>query len=188
MAGHVQSSPPTPEEYLRAERQAPFKSEFLDGTILAMSGASLAHNVLVANLIMELGPRLRRKGCQIYPSDLKVRQGSRFFYPDVSAICGEPEFHDDEKDVVLNPSLLIEVLSPSTEKYDKGIKFLTYQQIPSLQEYLLVHQDLAQVEVYRRHLAGSWLYSRIEGLDGLLEILGIELSLEALYSGIRLVD
>jgi len=174
----------TPEDYLRAERQADFKSEFVDGTAVAMSGASLAHNALVANIIMELGPRLRERGCRIYPSDLKVRQGSRFFYPDVSVICGEPEFHDNERDVVLNPSLLVEVLSPSTEKYDKGIKFLTYQQIPSLQEYLLVHQDTALVEIYRRHSAGSWLYSRTDGLDNALTVLDLELSLSQLYTGV----
>ncbi len=185
MAGHPQSIPPTPEEYLRAERSAQSKSEFVDGNVLALSGASLSHNILVANLIMELGPGLRAKGCQIYPSDLKVRQGSRFFYPDVSAICGEPEFQDDEMDVVLNPSLLVEVLSPSTEKYDKGVKFLAYQQISSLQEYLLVHQDFALVEMYRRHSAGSWLYSRTDGLESGLEVLGVDLSLEALYNGIR---
>lgn len=170
------------------ERLSETRSEFLDGTTVAMSGASFTHNVLVANLIMELGPSLRVTGCQIFPSDLKVKQGSRFFYPDVSVICGEPEFHDDEKDVVLNPSLLIEVLSPSTERYDKGVKFLTYQQIPSLREYTLVHQDTAMVELYRRHTAGSWLYSRIEGLDQVAELLGVELALRSLYAGVRLPD
>lgn len=185
MAGQPRASFQTPEEYLRAERLAQSRSEFLDGQVLAMSGASLSHNALVANLIMELGPQLRPKGCQIYPSDLKVQQGSRFFYPDVSVICGQPEFHDDEKDVVLNPALLVEVLSPSTEKYDKGVKFLTYQQIPSLQEYLLVHQDLVLVEIYRRQAAGSWLYSRVDGPQGALEVLGVQLSLAALYAGIH---
>lgn len=130
---------------------------------------------------------MRTRGCQVFPSDLKVRQGTRFFYPDVSAVCGELQFHDSVKDVVLNPSLIIEVLSPSTESYDRGMKFLTYQKIPSLQEYLLVHQDRMLVEQYRRS-EGSWLYLRKEGAEDSLEALGSPLNLAQLYSGMSLAD
>lgn len=130
---------------------------------------------------------MRTRGCQVFPSDLKVRQGTRFFYPDVSAVCGELQFHDSVKDVVLNPSLIIEVLSPSTESYDRGMKFLTYQKIPSLQEYLLVHQDRMLVEQYRRS-EGSWLYLRKERAEDSLETLGCPLNLAQLYSGVSLAD
>ena len=167
------------------EREAEGKNEYVDGAILAMTGASIAHNILVANLIAELVRPLRARGCQIFPSDLKVRQGARFFYPDISAVCGEIEFYDSTKDVVLNPSLIIEVPSPSTENYDKGMKFLSYQKIPSLQEYLLVHQERPLVEQYRRHSESSWLYLRKEGEDEFVQVLGCALKLFDLYTGVK---
>lgn len=177
----------TPDEYLALERRSEGKSEYIDGTMVAMSGASVAHNILVANLIGELIRPLRSRGCQIFPSDLKVKQGTRFFYPDVSAVCGDLEFHDSVKDVVLNPSLIIEVLSPSTEKYDKGMKFLTYQKLSSLQEYILVHQNRPLLEQYRRHSEGSWLYLRKEGSEETVDVLGCPLSLADLYAGVELL-
>ena len=175
----------TPEEYLAMERRAEYKSEYVDGVIFAMSGASIPHNVIVANLIASLLPLMRGRGCQIYPSDLKVRSGSRFFYPDVSAICGEPQFNDGEKDVVLNPSLIIEVLSPSTQSYDKLSKMITYQKIPTLQEYLLVHQDQAMIQQYRRQSENAWMYTHTEGEDWRLEILGCQINKADVYSGVR---
>ena len=175
----------TPEEYLAMERRAEYKSEYVDGVIFAMSGASIPHNVIVANLIASLLPLMRGRGCQIYPSDLKVRSGSRFFYPDVSAICGEPRFNDGEKDVVLNPSLIIEVLSPSTQSYDKLSKMITYQKIPTLQEYLLVHQDQAMIQQYRRQSENAWMYTHTEGEDWRLEILGCQINKADVYSGVR---
>ncbi len=184
MALQPQTRSYTSEEYLALERQTDGKSEYVDGMIYAMSGASISHNIIVANIIIELGPSLRARGCQIFPSDLKVRQGTRFFYPDVSAVCGEPQFHDSAGDAVLNPSLIVEVLS--TENLDKVKKFLTYQKIPSLQEYLLVHQDRMLVEQYRRHSDSSWLYLRKEGEEESLEVLECPLSLSALYAGITL--
>ncbi|MBT9581720.1 Uma2 family endonuclease [bacterium] len=173
----------TPEEYLARERSAEFKSEYVDGAVLAMAGASERHNLIVANAIMTLGPRLRKSSCRIYPSDLKVRVGNRFFYPDVSVICGQTVFADDEKDVVLNPSLIIEVLSPNTMAYDRGAKFLSYQQIPSLQDYLLIHQEEELVEHYRRHPPNAWLYTKSAGRDSTIEIsfAGGQFSLADLY-------
>lgn len=174
----------SPEEYLAMERRAETKSEYWDGTVLAMSGASIPHNLIVVNLISKLVSPLRARGCQIFPSDLKVRSGRRFFYPDVSAICGDPIFNDGEKDVVLNPNLIVEVLSPSTESYDKGPKFLTYQQISSLQEYLLVHQDRPLVEQYRRQSESSWLYTKWEVFGSKLEILACPVTLEEIYEAV----
>lgn len=186
MATQAQPELVTPEEYLASEREAETKSEYVDGVIYAMSGASIPHNILVANLIAILLPPMRKKGCQIFPSDLKVRVGKRFYYPGVSAICGEPIYHDGEKDVVLNPSLLIEVLSASTRGYNKGKKFLAYQQIASLQDYLLVHQEQALVERYRRQDDTTWLYTRVEGIESGIHVLGCTLSLADLYSNVKL--
>lgn len=171
----------SPEEYLAMERASEAKSEYWDGSVVAMSGASIPHNIIVVNLISKLVSPLRARGCQVYPSDLKARRGPRFFYPDVSAICGEPIFNDGEKDVVLNPNLIIEVLFPSTESYDKGPKFFTYQQITTLQEYLLVHQDTPLVEQYTRQSESSWLYTKIEGSGSKLEILACPVTLDEIY-------
>lgn len=171
----------TPEEYLSLERQAEVKSEYVDGTVIAMPGVSERHNLIVVNLITGLKPQLKEKGCRVYPGDLKVNVGSRFFYPDVFAICGDTAFVGEGTDVITNPSLIIEVLSESTSGYDHGTKFLSYQQIPSLQEYLLVHQDQFLVEQYRRQPPNAWLYTRTDGLNSEMATLGCRLSLSELY-------
>ena len=173
----------TAEEYLARERVAERKSEYIDGVVVAMAGASERHNLIVANVIMTIGPALRGGPCRVYPSDLKVRVGSRFFYPDVSVICGDTIFADDEKDVVLNPTLIVEVLSETTRDYDRGPKFFSYQQIPSLQDYLLVHQDEVMVEHYRRHPPNAWLYTQTVGLGSTLELpsLGYRMALTDIY-------
>jgi Uma2 family endonuclease len=157
----------SPEEYLAIERQAEYKSEYVDGVMYAMAGSSERHNLIAGNLITELNIQLRKAPCRIYPSDLKVRvpNSKRFFYPDVSVVCGETQFADDERDVVLNPILIIEVLSESTAAFDRGKKFQSYQQIESLQEYLLVAQDEYLVEHYLRQENGHWLYTKVSDLD-----------------------
>jgi Uma2 family endonuclease len=158
----------SPEEYLAIERRAEYKSEYVDGVMYAMAGGSERHNLIAGNLITELNIQLRTVPCRVYPSDLKVRvpDSKRFFYPDVSVVCGEPQFADDEKDVVLNPILIVEVLSESTAAFDRGKKFQSYQQIESLQEYLLVSQDEHLVEHYLRQEDSHWLYTKVSGLDG----------------------
>ncbi len=134
------SSRPTyyhsPEEYLALERQAEYKSEYVDGVMYAMAGGSERINLISANIIIAIGVQIRNRPCRVYPSDLKVRvpNSKRFFYPDVSVVCGEIEFADDERDVILNPTLVVEVLSESTAAYDRGKKFLSYQQIDSFQD------------------------------------------------------
>src|SRR5882672_4285053 len=121
----------TAEEYLTLERNAEFKSEYLDGVVYALAGASPRHNLIVANIIISVGGQLKGRPCRVYPSDLRVRVSSakRFFYPDVSVVCGDDEFADDEQDIILNPTLLVEVSSETTAAYDRGKKFLSYQQI-----------------------------------------------------------
>src|ERR1700682_3113589 len=138
----------SPEEYLALERKAEFKSEYMDGVVYALAGASKRHNLIVANIIITLGGQLKGRPCRVYPSDLKVKapNAKRFFYPDVSVVRGDDEFADDEQDVILNPMLIMEVSSESTAAFDRGKKFLSYQQITSLQEYLLVSQDEILVE------------------------------------------
>ncbi|HEV2881817.1 MAG TPA: Uma2 family endonuclease [Pyrinomonadaceae bacterium] len=157
----------SPEEYLAIERQAEYKSEYVDGVMYARAGGSERHNLIAGNLIAEFNVQLRKTDCRVYPSDLKVRvpNSRRFFYPDVSIVCGETQFADDERDVVLNPVVVVEVLSESTAAFDRGKKFQSYQQIESLREYLLVSQDEHVVEHFLRQDDGHWLYTKAGGLD-----------------------
>jgi len=175
----------SPEDYLALERQAEYKSEYFDGVVYAMSGASFKHNIIVANLIIELGQQLRGKPCRVLPSDIKVRMpdSRKFFYPDVSVVCGEPQFHDQRNDVLLNPVVIIEVLSESTAAFDRGDKFQAYQQMESLKEYLLISQDKRVVEHYVRQTRELWNYTATVGLESSLSLPSIEctLRLEAVY-------
>ena len=175
----------SPEEYLALERKAEFKSEYMDGVVYALAGASPRHNLIVANVIINLGGQLKGRPSKVYPSDLKVGVPSsgRFFYPDVSVVCGDDEFAYDEKDVILNPTLIVEVSSESTAAFDRGKKFLSYQQIPSLQDYLLVSQDEILVEGYARQSNDTWLYTKVMGSDGSLTLrsIGCELAVKDIY-------
>jgi Uma2 family endonuclease len=166
----------SPEEYLAVERRAEYKSEYVDGVMYAMAGGSERHNLIAANIIISIGVQLKNRPCRVYPSDLKVRvpNSKRFFYPDVSVVCGETVFADDERDVILSPILIVEVLSESTAAYDRGKKFLSYQQIDSLQEYLLVSQDEEIVEHYVRQGNDTWLYTKAIGLEETLVLPSIE--------------
>jgi Uma2 family endonuclease len=176
----------SPEEYLAIERQAEFKSEYVDGVMYAMAGGSERHNLIAGNLVTELNIQLRKAPCKVYPSDLKVRvpNSKRFFYPDVSVVCGEVQFADDEKDVVLNPLLVVEVLSDSPAAFDRGKKFQSYQQIESLQEYLLVSQDEYVVEHYLRQGNDHWLYTKVSGLEEIIVLpaLKSQLAMSDIYS------
>jgi Uma2 family endonuclease len=180
----------TPEEYLAIEREAEYKSEYIDGVMYAMSGASFRHNVVVANLITELVQQLRGRNCRALPSAIKVRMpdSRKFFYPDVSVVCGEPQFHDRRTDVILNPTLIVEVLSESTAGFDRGEKFQAYQQLVSLHEYLLVSQDKIFIEQYVRQAHEKWTYVATVGLESSLTLPSIEcaLSLKAVYDKIEL--
>jgi Uma2 family endonuclease len=176
----------SPEEYLAIERRAEYKSEYVDGVMYAMAGGSERHNLIAGNLITELNIQLRGAPCRVYPSDLKVRvpNSKRFFYPDVSVVCGEILFADDERDVVLNPILVVEVLSESTAAFDRGKKFQSYQQIESLEEYLLVSQDEFVVEHYLRQEDGHWLYTKASGFDDAITLpnMKCQLSLKDIYN------
>ena len=173
----------SPEEYLRLERAAETKSEYLDGVMYAWAEASIAHNLIVGGLVWSLGNRLPSR-CKVFPSDLKVRieNPTCYFYPDVSVVCGKPEVADDERDVLLNPSIIFEVLSNSTAGYDRGPKFAAYRSIESLQEYVLVSQDAYLVEHYRRE-GDHWIFTAIQGQEGSLKLdsLAVEIPLSEIY-------
>lgn len=176
----------TPEEYLSMEREAEYKSEYLDGHIYAMAGASREHNLIVASLLREIGIQIKGRLCEAYPSDMRVQVHDRNFYfytyPDVMVTCGEPVLSDEKMDTLTNPTVLFEVLSPSTEGYDRGRKFELYRKIGSLQEYVLVAQDRAFVEHYVRS-GSKWELSDISGLDDALQLESIkcELALRDIY-------
>lgn len=147
------------DDWLAIERAASDqRSEFVAGEVFAMTGATEGHNLIVANVIRELGNAFKGKPCRVYPSDLKVRIEADDVgtYPDVMVICGERAFYDDRKDVVTNPTLIVEVLSDSSEAYDRGDKFKHYRTLASLQAYLLLSQDRVQAELFVREPNGSW--------------------------------
>jgi Uma2 family endonuclease len=150
----------SPQEYLRRERLAPFRSEYRGGRVVAMAGASRIHNRIVTNISTSLDLQLRDRSCNNYSNDMRVsvRGGKGFSYPDVVVTCGQEVFEDHHRDTLVNPIVIIEVLSPSTEAYDRGEKFLDYQMIPSLEEYVLITPSPRRFEVYRRQADGSWLY------------------------------
>ena len=179
----------TPDEYLAAERLSEYRSEYLDGGVYPMTGASLNHGRIVVNVATELALQLRESDCDVLVTDMKVRlqESRRFFYPDVCVLCGAPRFHDDRRDIILNPDLLIEVLSPSTEAFDRGAKFEAYQTIESLQEYVLVSQDKPRVEQFVRNGDGKWTYTATEGLESSVVLPSIEcsLSLSAVYKRVE---
>jgi Uma2 family endonuclease len=167
----------TTEEYLALERAAETKSEYRAGQIVAMAGASRAHNRIVLNLGSELSRQLRGSSCEAFVNDLRVRVGRTglYTYPDVVVACGEIQFEDDQVDTLLNPVVVIEVLSPSSEAYDRGEKFAHYRRLDSLQEYLLVSQDKVRVERYVRH-GDQWVLSERSSLEDVLRVDAIDCS------------
>jgi Uma2 family endonuclease len=164
----------TPEEYLAFERQAAYKNEYLDGEIFATTGASRRHNLITVNLAAALSPQLRGRPCEAYVSEMRVRIPERgYVYPDAVVVCGEPQFEDGHLDTLLNPTILIEVLSESTERYDRGKKFSFYRTIESLAEYILIAQDEHKVEQYVRQPDGRWLLSDHRSLEGVIELASV---------------
>jgi len=171
----------TPEQYLEIERRTQHRSEYVDGQMYAMSGASLGHNQISLNAWRALVDQVDARGCTVCAIDMKVAicRKSSYLYPDVVVICGAPEFHDERTDIVLNPKVVIEVLSPSTQTYDRGQKFELYREIPSLAEYLLISQDRVHVEHYVRQPIGHWEYSEMKDPDGAIELPSIGATLKS---------
>lgn len=187
MSSHPRTALLSPEEYLEAERRAETKHEYWGGEIIAFAGASERHNLIVANLIGSLVPQLRGSRCRAYPSDLRVRtRPDHFLYPDVTVVCGDSRLADDKRDVLLNPALVVEVLSPSTEAHDRTAKLDQYRKVPTLQDYLLVAQQARRVQRYARREGEFWLFSETTEPGAVLQLdsIGCTLSLDDVYANV----
>jgi Uma2 family endonuclease len=169
----------TPEEYLALERQAEYKSEYFNGEIFAMTGASRRHNLVAGNVFASLHVQLKKRPCEIYPSDMRVKVSSTglYAYPNVVIVCGEPIFDDKQKDTLLNPTVLVEVLSKSTASYDRGEKFEHYRKLDSLAEYLVIAQNKHHVEHYVRQPDNRWLLSETDDIQTTIHLSSIECDL-----------
>lgn len=179
----------SPREYLVIERDSEMRHEYLAGQIFAMGGASRNHNLITLNIGSQLHAHFRGKTCETYVNDMRVKVDSSglFTYPDIVIICNKPQFEDDEVDTLLNPQVLIEVLSQSTESYDRGKKFEHYRQLPSLEEYLLVSQDEPHIEHFVKQSEDHWLLSEATGLDAsiCLPTIDYRLQLAEVYAKIQ---
>lgn len=178
----------TPEEYLAADRAAEFKSEYFDGQAYAMSGGTLLHSLLATRLVTELNNALVGRRCSVFNSDARVRAtASTYVYPDISVVCAQPQVDGKHQDILLNPTLIVEVLSGSTESHDRGLKFARYRQIASLEEYVLVAQFEPRVEIFLRQPDNHWLLSEYFGLESTIsfESLGIDLRVSHLYQDVE---
>ncbi len=186
----------TAEQYLGWERQADERSEFIDGEIYAMAGESGAHADVSMNLAINLGTQLRGTNCRARTKDSKVRSGAlkeqlgrgMISYPDLVVICGEVEYHDSQKDVILNPNVVFEVMSDSTEQFDRGTKFMRYRNFnPTLTDYILIAQNEPHVEHHLRLESGEWLLREYDGLDKTfsIESIGCSISLSELYDRVE---
>jgi Uma2 family endonuclease len=179
----------TEEEYLEIERRAEFKSEFHDGEMFAMSGGSRPHCAIACNLSRLIGNQLEGSPCVVYSSDLrvKIQADGRYVYPDISVACGEIQVDDEHNDILLNPTVIVEVLSDSSARYDRGQKFEFYRRLPSLREYLLVSQHRPHIEQFIRQDSGDWLLHDAAGLESSLSLpsLSITIPLSKVYSNVR---
>jgi Uma2 family endonuclease len=181
----------TEQEYIAFERTSMIKHEYFDGHIYAMTGASRRHNLIAGNTLAALHSQLRKGPCQIFPSDMrvKIQKTGLYTYPDLVIICGEAQFTDDALDTLHNPLVLIEILSPSTERYDRGMKAQQYRMIESLRDYMLIAQDAYHIEHYARQDTGQWLLQEVTGLETHLTITSIAstLLLEDVYEKVDMM-
>lgn len=182
----------TPEQYLEIERQADHKSEYFSGEIVALAGVSEPHALIVWNIAGEFYNQLKGRPCKAYASDMRVKVDATglYTYPDVVVVCGETRFDDEHKDTLTNPTVLIEVLSKSTEAYDRGEKFLHYRRLESVTDYLLVSQHTARIERFARQGDGQWLHTETSGLGAVVEIasIGCRLALSDVYDKVELAS
>ena len=174
------------EQYAALEDEADYKSEFISGCIYRVDQVSPRHCALAANICGEIGRWLKRTPHQVYSSSLRVTVMAASFstYPDVTIVCGEPHINPFDKNSIINPAVIFEVLSPSTERYDRGEKWEHYQRLDSLQEYLLVSQHKPKVEQYVRQSNGTWIFTSVEGLDAAVTVQGVSLLLAEVYDKI----
>lgn len=188
------STPPktnyTPEEYLELERAAEDKSEYFNGEIYAMSGASRRHILIVTNLVRELSTQLKKRECEVYSTDMRVKVNPTglYTYPDVIVMCGEAQFSDEQKDTLINPNVIIEVLSESTKDYDRGGKFEQYRTLESFKEYVPVAQDKPHVEHFVRQPDNRWILTETNKMEDSIELSSIActLALAEIYDKVGL--
>jgi Uma2 family endonuclease len=186
----------TPEQHLEIERRAEYKSEYYNGEMFALStgwrshDVRRSHSVIAVHVATQLDNQLRRRPCEVYPSDMRVRVSATglYTYPDVVVVCAPPQFLDEVTDTLLNPTLLVEVLSPSTEAYDRGRKFEHYRRIESLRQYLLVAADRVQADLFTRQPDGQWLLTSKSSLDDemVLDSIDCRLKLADIYEKVEL--
>lgn len=182
----------TEEDYLKFERSSETRHEYYAGEIVAMAGASRNHNRIVGNTYVSLHNQLRERPCEFFSSEMRVKvsPAGLYLYPDVVVACGTPQYADDIRDILLNPTIIIEVLSPSAESYDRGKKFQHYRTLDSLQEYVLIAQESHRIERFLRQTDGEWVLADAIGLDAMLELPSIQctLLLADVYDQVRLDD
>lgn len=179
----------TESEYLAFEHESDAKHEFINGYVYAMAGAKREHSLITGNIFASCHSQFQGRGCEVHQSELRVKvSASKYFYPDITIICGEPILADDEFDNLLNPTVIVEVLSPSTEAFDRGDKFQYYRSIESLQEYILVSQEKARIEGFVRQDSGLWTFSAAIGLDAIFKLSSIScaFNLSKIYDRITL--
>jgi len=185
-------TPCSVEEYLALERESPQRHEYLDGEIHLMAGESLEHGAICTNITGQLYNQLRGTDCQAFSKDTKIESGppsqtvdttkGSYSYPDLVVVCGEPKFRDEHRDVLVNPTVIVEVLSPTTEAFDRGAKWIRYQTwLPTLSDYLLVSQETPQIDHFRRSEGGEWRYSLVHGIEGVL-------TLDSIHCRLQLAD
>ena len=181
----------TETEYLEFEYTSELKHEYDNGEIFAMSGASRAHNLIIANLVRVIGNQLLEKSCEVYPSDMRVQiESSIYTYPDVTVVCGDTRFAEGIFDTLLNPTVIMEILSPSTEAYDRGRKFRNYRKLASLREYVLVSQHMHHVERFLFQENGIWGFTDAEGPDATIDLssIGCVLTLADVYHRVKFIN
>lgn len=174
----------TPADYLAFERASDRKHEYVDGEVFAMAGGTRAHNLIAANAVGELHAALLDRPCEVYGSDMKVEaeRGQKYHYPDALVLCGAPVLSDAEGDAVQNPKVIVEVLSDTTERYDRGDKFASYATIPSFSDYVLASQHRVRVEHFQRQADGSWIFRALgPGETLVLASIGCEIAVDRLY-------
>jgi Uma2 family endonuclease len=186
------SAPPnthlTFSEYLQRDHDSPDKLEYVYGTIVAQAGSTARHNMIISNVISHLLPQLRRRGCFIYPSDLRVQAITQqvYTYPDLTIVCGAPQFLEPNELTLVNPTIIMEILSPSTEAKDRNEKLIYYRSIASLQEYILIDQNAPYVQRYARQTPYFWYVHLTDTLDAVipLDAVNVQLPMTAIYEGI----
>jgi Uma2 family endonuclease len=173
------------QEYLALERRSETKNEYLNGEIFAMAGASRSHNLIAGNAFAAIHQQLRGRGCEVHTNDMRVLAPAAdlLTYPDVLVVCGDPQLADEELDTLLNPTLIVEVLSPNTERYDRGRKLASYRTIPSFVEYLLLAQDQVSAERFVKQQNGGWLLTEVNRFEDVLDLpsIGCTLAMRDAY-------